>query len=188
MRSELAVFTTQLQEMEQRSSLTFMFSSYLNLSQVNDDLKVFQGISHQKQFFLLRKQYDSRMKQLSQILINQRHKIQKFDNYIDTVLKQRALLENQMNADFDSNFNYLFMEKVRLVTAQKNSDFNSFSQTMVDEEQISRNNTKRKQDSYQKKDQQHTASASLTDINEIINNLSHINNNNENTTNSNFNG
>ena len=37
------------------------------------------------------------------------------------------------------------MEKVRLASAQKSNHFSSFSQTMVDEDQVSRNNTKKKQ-------------------------------------------
>ena len=65
MRQDLMSFTRQLQELEQRSSVTSMFSSYLKITQNDDDLFIYKGISQQKQYFLLRKQYDCRMKQLS---------------------------------------------------------------------------------------------------------------------------
>jgi hypothetical protein len=78
-----------------------------------------------------------------------------------------------VNADFDSNFNYLFMEKMKLSNAFKDIDKSSASNTITEDDHSSRNNHPRKSN----KNDNHTASASLTDINEIINNLSHINNN-----------
>lgn len=62
MKGDIAIFTGQLQEMQQRASLTSMFSSILKTGSTDDDLKIYQGVSLQKKFFLLRKQYDQRMK------------------------------------------------------------------------------------------------------------------------------
>ena len=63
MKGEIAIFTAQLQEMQQRASLTSMFSGILKTGSTDDDLKIHEGVSLQKKFFLLRKQYDQRMKQ-----------------------------------------------------------------------------------------------------------------------------
>ena len=70
MRKELAEFKQQLQELEERSTLTQMFHTYLKLPQEDEDLLIYKGVTCQKQFFLLRKQYDNRMKQLAKIGIS----------------------------------------------------------------------------------------------------------------------
>jgi len=62
MQQDLRMLTHQLLELEQRASVTSMFSSYLKNYAQDDDLSLYQGLSQQKQFFILRKQYDSRMK------------------------------------------------------------------------------------------------------------------------------
>ena len=62
---------------------------------------------------------------------------------------------------------------MKLSSAYKDVEGSSVSQTITDDDHNSHNGGK-----YSKNDH-HTASASLTDINEIINNLSHINNLND---------
>ena len=50
------------------------------------------------------------------------------------MLNSRANIENQVNADFDSNFNYLFMEKMRLASNHKvgNNEIYSSGQTITE--------------------------------------------------------
>ena len=48
MHGDLVVFTYQVRELEDRSSITGMFSSYLRCQRNDDDLKLYQGLSHQR--------------------------------------------------------------------------------------------------------------------------------------------
>mmetsp|Transcript_24948 Transcript_24948/g.38754 ORF Transcript_24948/g.38754 Transcript_24948/m.38754 type:complete len:238 (+) Transcript_24948:1905-2618(+) len=82
MRKELKLFSTQLQELEQRSTITSMCSRYLKITTHHDDLEIYKGLDPEQQFFLLRKQYDSRMKQLSNVMLGQHHKMVKLENLI----------------------------------------------------------------------------------------------------------
>ena len=80
-------YCKQLQELEQRSTITSLFSNYLGTGNNDDDLNLYKNMNQRKQFFLLRKQYDYRMKQLAQISFNQRVKIAKFDHFLESILK-----------------------------------------------------------------------------------------------------
>lgn len=56
------MYRHQLFELEDRSSVTAMFSSYVKSQQLDEDLNIYQGTSQQKGYFILRKQYDDRMR------------------------------------------------------------------------------------------------------------------------------
>lgn len=56
MQSDFNRFKDQLIEIEQRSSITSMVSSYLNQPSFNDeDMLIFNNVSIYKQYFMLRK-------------------------------------------------------------------------------------------------------------------------------------
>jgi len=60
-----------------------MCARYLKISNNQEDLQIYSGLSQPKQYFLLRKQYDSRMKQLSQLMLGQHTKIMKLENLVE---------------------------------------------------------------------------------------------------------
>ena len=60
-----------------------MFSSYSTMDQCDDELEIYKDLSFQRQCFLLRKQFDFRMKQLACVGLGQRAKIAKFENFIE---------------------------------------------------------------------------------------------------------
>ena len=46
MHVDLAVFVQQIKELEERASITGMFSTYLRCNRYDDDLKLYQGLNH----------------------------------------------------------------------------------------------------------------------------------------------
>jgi len=97
------------------------------------------------------------MKQLAQISFNQRVRIAKFDNFLENVLKQRATLAILENRDFETNFQNIFELKMRSLQDSRKSTHEprpdrSLRRTHVTE----RSNNQ---------------SASVSDINEMINSL-----------------
>jgi hypothetical protein len=121
MRHELKRFKQQLLELQQRSTVTAMFNSYTKPSQNDEDLHIYSGLSQNKQFFLLRKQYDQRMKQLALLGDNQRKQIAKFEH----MLQQFEQENNNPNefedkdARFEREFNELMKEKKALMKEQE---------------------------------------------------------------------
>lgn len=91
MRSEMGVFSSQLQEMEQKSTISSMFSFYFNQPSVESG--VFQGIGSDNQFFLHGNQYENRIKQLSSLIIG--HKL-KIDHYEDYMQKLQELNKQEL--------------------------------------------------------------------------------------------
>ena len=67
MHGDLVLFVHQIRELEERSSITGMFSTYMRCNRYDDDLKLYQGISNQRQYYLLRKQFDDRMRKLANL-------------------------------------------------------------------------------------------------------------------------
>jgi len=66
-----------------------MFSNYARTYEHEDDIQLLQGLSHQRQYFLLRKQFDDRMRKLASISKLQRIRIAKYENYIDKSLQDK---------------------------------------------------------------------------------------------------
>ena len=55
MHQDLVLFVHQIRELEDRSSVTGMFSTYVRCNRYDDDLKLYKGISNQRQYYVLRK-------------------------------------------------------------------------------------------------------------------------------------
>lgn len=83
MHQDLVLFVHQIRELEERSSITGMFSTYMRCNRYDDDLKLYHGLSNQRQYYLLRKQFDDRMRKLANLSLGQRVRIQKYEHYIE---------------------------------------------------------------------------------------------------------
>lgn len=55
MHEDLVIFIHQIRELEYRSTMTGMFSTYIRTNPNDDDLKIYQSLSHHRQYYLLRK-------------------------------------------------------------------------------------------------------------------------------------
>lgn len=70
-----------------------MFSTYTRCNQNDDDLKLYQGLSNKRQYYLLRKQFDDRMRKLASISMMQRVRIQKYEHYIENQIEKKEALQ-----------------------------------------------------------------------------------------------
>ena len=89
MQEDLVVFIYQIRELEERSSMTGMFSTYIRTSQNDDDLKICHGLSNHRQYYLLRKQFDDRMRKLANLSLAQRFRIQRYEHYIENQIVRK---------------------------------------------------------------------------------------------------
>ena len=101
MRSEMQTFKHQLQELEERSQVTAILYNYVKMVPIDEQQPIFKGLPIEKQFFLLRKQFDQRMKQLGDIAVSQRQRIDRYQNFLDYTEKH-AEKEVVSNVDFES--------------------------------------------------------------------------------------
>lgn len=119
MHQDLVVFVYQIRELEERSSVTGMFSTYLRYNRYDDDLKLYQGLSNQRQYYLLRKQFDDRMRKLANLSLIQRVRIQKYEHYIEDQMGRKEAQQTLMSQDFESQFNNLFQQKIEEIKSQQ---------------------------------------------------------------------
>lgn len=104
MRQDMQAFKQQLQELEERSQVTAILYNYIKMVPIDEQQPVYNGLPIEKQFFLLRKQYDQRMKQLSLIAVGQRQRIDRYQNFLDFT-ETHAENEAATKVDFESQFN-----------------------------------------------------------------------------------
>jgi predicted RNase H-like nuclease (RuvC/YqgF family) len=90
--------------MQQRASLDNIFSGIMKPSQNEDDLKIYQGVSLQKKFSLLRKQYDQKMKHFQQVMVSQSKEISQLQSLIEELQKEQSPEYQKNLENINENF------------------------------------------------------------------------------------
>ena len=120
------------------------------------------------------------MKQLAQVALNQSRKILKFEKYVDRMFQRHEAHARSHDTDFENQFECIFKQKMKNINdkkrkeaAEKASDASidqQFSQLQIQEPKTPIGKAADSANMHSYEDTQ-------TEINDIINHLSHINHN-----------